>query len=372
MRRITPVPHIRLLALLSALALLVAACATAGEDVAGGDAGEGDVVDEGGEVQVTEGPTAGDGGTPAPAGDGDYTMVTVPKLTGVSWFDRMETGVENFASDTGVNAYMQGSGQADAAAQVGVIEDLIASDVDALNVIPFQPDAVETVLSEAQEQGIVVVAHEAPNIENAAYDIEAFRNDEYGRFLMDELASRMGEQGQYATMVGSLSSATHIAWVEAAIAHQEETYPDMEHVGDIVETGDDSQAAYQAMQELLTAYPDIAGVQGSASTDVVGVGQAVDEAGLSDEIAVVGTSVPNDARAGLENGSIDLIAFWDPADAGYAMNVVAMMLLEGEEIEAGMDLGVPGYESIEIEEGVIYGNDAWVAVTQENVGEYDF
>jgi simple sugar transport system substrate-binding protein len=367
------------LVLLSSLLLLLAACATADEEVAGGEAGEGDVVEEGEAVTEEEPADAGTGtegadtGTEEPAaGGGDVTMVTVPKLTGVSWFDRMETGVDNFAEETGVNAYMQGSGQADSAAQVGVIEDLIASDVQALNVVPFQPDAVESVLAEAQEQGIVVVTHEAPGIENAAWDLEAFRNDEYGRFLMDELATRMGEEGQYAVMVGSLSSATHIAWVEAAIAHQEETYPDMEQVGDIIETGDDSQTAYQRMQELLTAYPDIAGVQGSASTDVVGVGQAVDEAGLSEDIAVVGTSVPNDARAGLESGSIDLIAFWDPADAGYAMNVISQMLLNDEEIEDGMDLGVPGYGAVELDGNVIYGDEAWIAVTADNVDEYDF
>lgn len=369
-----------MLLLLSSLVLMLTACATADEDVAGGDAAEGDVVEEG--AAVTEEPAGGTeaegteptdaGGTEGAAAGGDVTMVTVPKLTGVSWFDRMETGVNQFADDTGVDAYMQGPGQADAAAQVAMLEDLVASGVDALNVVPFQPDSVEAVLGEAQEQGIVVVAHEAPNITNAAWDLEAFRNDEYGRFLMDELASRMGEQGQYAAMVGSLSSATHIAWVEAAIAHQQETYPDMEQVGDIIETNDDSQVAYERMQELLTAYPDIAGVQGSASTDVVGVGQAVDEAGLSDEIAVVGTSVPNDARQGLQNGSIDLIAFWDPADAGYAMNVVSQMLINGEEITEGMDLGVPGYGAVELEDNVIYGDDAWIAVTVDNVDEYDF
>ena len=379
MRRMTSTPAARLLVLLSSLLLLLTACATADEDVAGGDAGEGDVVEEG--ADVTEEPadepaTPADGATEQATagggGGGDITMVTVPKLTGVSWFDRMETGVNNFAEDTGVNAYMQGSGQADSAAQVGVLEDLIASDVQALNVVPFQPDAVESVLAEAQEQGITVVTHEAPNIENAAWDLEAFRNDEYGRFLMDELASRMGEEGQYAVMVGSLSSATHIAWVEAAIAHAEENYPEMEQVGDIIETNDDSQVAYERMQELLTAYPDIAGVQGSASTDVVGVGQAVDEAGLNEEISVVGTSVPNDARAGLQNGSIDLIAFWDPADAGYAMNVVSQKIINGEEITDGMDLGVPGYGAVELEDNVIYGDDAWISVTADNVDEYDF
>lgn len=357
------------LALVSALLMLLAACQTAEDDIAEGEDSAA------GEDTAGEGAADGDdaaGGEDA-GGDGDgYTMVTVPKLTGVSWFDRMEEGVDEYAEATGNDAYMQGSGQADSAAQIQVLEDLIAAGVDALNVVPFQPDAVESVLTDARDNGIVVIAHEAPGIENADWDIEAFRNDEYGRNLMDQLAERMGEEGQYATMVGSLSSETHMAWVESAIAHQEETYPDMEHVGDIIETEDDSQNAYERMQELLSAYPEIRGVQGSASTDVVGVGQAVEEAGLEDDIAVVGTSVPNDARAGLEFGSIDLIAFWDPADAGHAMNVVSEMLLDGEEIEDGIDLGVPGYGAIEIDGSVIYGDNAWIEVTAENVDEYDF
>lgn len=321
----------------------------------------------------TADPGAETGGQDNGAQDGDGpTIVTVPKLTGISWFDRLGQGTDRYADDTGTDAYMQGSGQADANAQVRVIEDLLASNVDALAVVPFQPDAVEQVLSRAMDDGVVVITHEAPGIENADWDIEAFRNEDYGRHLMDELASRMGEEGQYALMVGSLSSATHMAWVEAAEAHQEENYPDMERVGDIIETSDDSQIAYERMQELLSAYPDLAGVQGSASTDVVGVGQAVDEAGLEDEIAVVGTSTANDARAGLENGSIDAITFWDPADAAYAMNVVAQLVLDEEEITDGMDLGVPGYETISLDGNVIYGDEAWITVTLDNVDDYDF
>lgn len=312
--------------------------------------------------------TAGTGG-----GTGDSaTIVTVPKLTGVSWFDRMEQGVDRFAEETGIDAYMQGSGQADANAQVRVIEDLLASNVEALAVVPFQPDAVEQVLGQAMADDVVVITHEAPNIENADWDLEAFHNEDYGRNLMDELAVRMDEQGQYATMVGSLSSATHIAWVEAAIAYQKEKYPEMEHVGGIIETQDDSQIAYERMQELLSAYPNLKGVQGSASTDVVGVGQAVDEAGLSDQIAVVGTSVPSDARAGLESGSIDLITFWDPADAGYAANALAAAVMDGQEVTDGLDLGTAGYEAVTVDGKVVYGDEAWLTVTAENVDEYDF
>lgn len=299
-------------------------------------------------------------------------VVTVPKLTGVSWFNRMDEGVVRYAEETGNDAYMQGSGQADANAQVRVIEDLLAGDAAALAVVPFQPDAVEQVLGQAMDDDVVVITHEAPGIENADWDIEAFRNEDYGRNLMDELASRMGEEGEYALMVGSLSSTTHMDWVTAAQEHQEENYPDMTLVGDVVETSDDSQIAYERMQELLSAYPDLGGVQGSASTDVVGAGQAVDEAGLNDDVVVVGTSVPNDARAGLENGSIDLITFWDPADAGEAMNVLAQMVLDGEEVTDGADLGVPGYESITLDGKVVYGDEAWISVTVDNVDDYDF
>lgn len=313
----------------------------------------------------------GGGGTQGGGGAGP-TIVTVPKLTGISWFNRMGEGVDKYAADTGFDAYMQGSGQADANAQVRVIEDLLAGGVDALAVVPFQPDAVEQVLGQAMQEDVVVITHEAPEIKNADYDLEAFRNADYGVNLMDELASRMNEEGQYAVMVGSLSSATHMAWVNAAIEHQKKTYPNMEHVGDIIETSDDSQIAYERMQELLSKYPDLKGVQGSASTDVVGVGQAVDEAGLQDKIAVVGTSTANDARSGLESGSIDLIAFWDPADAGYAMNVVAKKLLDGDEITDGMDLGVEGYEKVTLDGKVIYGDKAWITVTADNADDYDF
>src|SRR5690606_37762582 len=158
----------------------------------------------------------------------------------------------------------------------------------------------------------------------------------------------------------SLSSATHVAWVTAANEYQEENYADMEIVGDFIETSYDSEIAYDRMHELLPAYPAHKDVRRAASPDVAGVPEGVEVAGLQDEIAVVGTSAPYDARAGLESGAMDRITFWDPADAAYAMNVLAKAILDGEEITDGMDLGVAGYENISIDGKVIYGDKAWI------------
>jgi len=126
------------------------------------------------------------------------------------------------------------------------------------------------------------------------------------------------------------------------------------------------------MQELLVAYPDLKGMQGSSANDVVGAGQAVEEAGLNDQVCVIGTSTPSMAGALLETGAVDMIGFWDPALAGYAMNTFALMVAQGIEPEEGMNLGIPGYESITSPDGKVWYGQAWIDVTAENHEEWDF
>src|SRR5699024_12366262 len=106
----------------------------------------------------------------------------------------------------------------------------------ALVVTPSQPAAAEPGLAQPMGADIVVIPREAPTTANADCDIAACKNDEYGINLRDELAKAMGEEGEYAQMVGSLSSTTHMEWVDAAKKHQEENYPNMKLVGDRVET----------------------------------------------------------------------------------------------------------------------------------------
>lgn len=301
----------------------------------------------------------------------DLKFITVVKSTAFNWFKRMETGIQEFSKDTGVKAVMQGPSKADAALQLQVVEDAIAQKPDALLVVPFKPETLEPALKKALEQGIVVITHEASNAQNVTYDIEAFDNAAYGRHLMDELAKRMNYEGKYVVFVGSLTSTTHNEWVDAAIAWQKEKYPKMQFIGTKYETNDDVQKAYQIMKDLLKTHPDIKGVQGSSAVDVVGAGQAIEEAGLAGKIAVVGTSIPSYAGDLLKSGAISLISCWDPAKAGYAMNKVALMVLQGQKIEDGMDLGVPGYEKIKLVGKVIYGS-AWIDITKDNMDQYPF
>lgn len=298
-------------------------------------------------------------------------LATVVKIDGIAWFDRMRQGVDEWAAETGNNAYLVGPAQADPQQQVALIEDMIAQGVDALLVVPMSPEAIEPVLGRAMDAGITVITHEAASQQNTLYDIEAFKNEDFGANLMDRMAACMGEEGEYAVFVGSLGSQTHNQWVDGAIARQKEAYPNMTLVGDKNETADDQQQAYAKAQEVLRAYPDIKGMQGSASTDVAGIGLAIEERGLEDDTCVFGTSLPSIAGQYMETGAVDGIGFWDPKIAGIAMNEVAMMVMNGGEITDGMDLGLEGYEAVTLDGKVITGR-AFVDVDASNMAEYDF
>ena len=307
----------------------------------------------------------------APVAAQEKSIATVVKIAGIQWFNRMEEGVNKYAADTGTKAFQVGPAQADPQQQAALLEDMIAQGVNAIAVVPMSPEAIEPVLKRAMDAGIVVISHEAASQQNVNYDIEAFKNEDFGANLMEQMATCMGGTGEYAVFVGSLTSQTHNQWVDGAIAYQKEKYPDMVLVGDKNETFDDQQKAYEKAQEVLRAFPNVKGLQGSASTDVAGIGLAIEERGTADATCVFGTSLPSIAGQYLETGAVDGIGFWDPSVAGYAMNKLATMVMGGEAVTDGMDLGLPGYEAVKLDGKVIYGQ-AWVNVNKANMADYPF
>ncbi|MFV0336515.1 MAG: substrate-binding domain-containing protein [Tropicimonas sp.] len=299
-------------------------------------------------------------GTQAPAQEGK-SITTVVKISGIPWFDRMETGVKKFAeANPDMKIEQFGPATADSAQQLQIINDLVAKGTDALAVVPMDPEIIEGILKRAMDRGIIVVTHEADNQKNTMVDVEAFDNDDYGAAMNERLAECMGGEGKWSTFVGSLGSRTHMQWVGAGERNAEK-YPGMELVDANNESFDDANLVYDKVKELLRKHPDLKGLQTSAGNDVLGAGRAIEEAGLAGKVCLVGTGLPNPSAAYLDSGAITAIGFWDPQKAGMAMNSIARTLLAGGEITDGMDLGVEGYESVTVRPGpgeglLVFGN----------------
>src|SRR5215470_8492933 len=301
-------------------------------------------------------------------------IVTVVKRTGIGWFERMEEGIKQFAAQNGVDATMTGAADADPQKQADIIRKLIAEKPDAITVVPNSPEALEGVLKQARAAGIKVVTHEASNQVNTDVDIEAFDNLAYGSHLMDELASCMGGSGKYVAFVGHTTARSHMRWASAAYERARQKYPQIVRISAPVESAENLDTAYQKAKELLAKHPDLKGFEGSSVVDVAGIGRAVREAGFQGRTCVVGTSLPSVAGEFLNDGAVDKIFLWDPLIAGQAQCKLALMLVKGEKIAPGLDLGLPGYRNLKSIPGTPHGlaGIGWIAIDKSNVRQYPF
>lgn len=304
-----------------------------------------------------------------------YTMVMVVKLEGVAWFDNMRLGIEAFGKDhPDVNITQTGGSTADPALQVQIVNDQIAKGVDAVMAVPNDPNSLVSSFKRARQDNIVVVTHEAANIQVANYDVEAFHNDQYGRHMMDYMAKWMGEKGLWQPFVGHLTSPSHNEWVDGEEAEAKAKFPGLKKATNRIEELENQQVAYQKTLELLKTYPDLKAIMGSAMSTVPGAAQAITEKGLIGKVAAFGTCLPSVAGDYITSGAVKKISFWVPADAGYVSAMAAYKALQGITITDGMNLGRPGYDSITVEKNkygvpVVYGK-AWVDVDKSNLNEW--
>ncbi|MBC8536122.1 substrate-binding domain-containing protein [Feifania hominis] len=298
----------------------------------------------------------------------ELDIVTIPKLKGIAWFDQMIPGGEEWVAKNGGTFYQGGSATPDSALQLQALEDAITQKVDVIHIVPLATEPLEITMKKAMDQGIVVISHEAPSAENVHYDVEAFQNAAYGEHLMQALAKEMGEEGEYAIILGSIQAQTHKEWSDAAVAYQKEHYPNMKLVADYVESNENQDTAKTKTQELMKTYPNLKGIIGCSVIDPAGAALAVEEAGKSGEIKIVGTSVTETSGKFLESGTIQMISLWDTKQTSYAMCEVAKIVKEGGTVKTGDNLGAEGYESVVVDGKVIYGT-AWLDFTAENMND---
>lgn len=298
-----------------------------------------------------------------------YEIAVVVKITGIPWFNVVETGVDRAAEELGVNAYQTGPAEADPAAQVRIIEDLISKGVDAIAVVPNDAQALEPVLQRARDEGIVVITHESPDQVGADYNFELIDNVQFGQEAFRQLVRHMGESGEYAIFVGGLTVPLHNFWADVGIEYVQENYPDLTLVTERIPAGEDQELARQRTLELILAYPDLKGIVGFGSLGPIGAAQALEERGLTDQIAVVGTVIPSHAAPYLADGSMKEGILWNPADAGYGMVWLAKYLLDGNQIQTGVE--IPGLGPVTVD-GTMVKVDNILIITPENADTFGF
>lgn len=300
----------------------------------------------------------------------EYTVAMIVKQSD-PWFDDMTIGIEQLAAETGINAYVLTPESGDPALQIAIMEDLISQGVDAICVVPNDPQALIPTIKKAQEAGIVVVTHEAPGIADSVdLDVEAFVNKEFGATMGKAVLEATGGKGKYAGFVGGLTMDTHMAWYNGAVEYLAENAPELVNISvEPFEDRNSIETAYDKTVELLKANPDLTAIF-DCSAHGGGIAQAIKDKGRED-IAVISLAIPSMSASYIKDGSMKHGQAWRPADAGYATCYAAYLMASGQGVKTGDSLKITGYEDIQVDGKIAYGN-APLIFTAENIDDFNF
>ncbi|WP_237153818.1 sugar ABC transporter substrate-binding protein [Oryzibacter oryziterrae] len=218
----------------------------------------------------------------------------VMKSLANEFFKQMQAGAEKYASENTDKFDFKAVGmkdERDFAAQVDAVENFVTQKYDIIVVAPADSKAMVTPLAKALKAGVKVinidVELDAGAKKKAGIDLAFFGPDNRGGAKMagDALAKALGEGGKVVILEGN---------PEADNAQQRKAgFDDAIAAGKLVLLDSktahwETEEANTLMTNFLTQHQDIQGVMAANDSMALGVVKALDAAGLSGKIQVVG------------------------------------------------------------------------------------
>ncbi len=251
--------------------------------------------------------------------------------------------------------------------QIQRLSDASMRNFDVIGVDVADVDVVTPVINSLIEDGQKVMtfsssdASREDGCERIAY-VGNTHNYEDGAALTEALCEKLKYQGKVAVLVGINEAPCHEDRARGAMDVIAK-YPDMEITG-IAYDNDSVDRAYELTEEFLEANKDLSGIICCNMSNPVGAARAVIEAGLEDEIIIVGMDHDQEALQYLRDGSIYALGVQDCYSIGFDTLQIAVKIADGQ---------LPGEaypEKTEEKTTIIY-QDGAAAMLQVLYGETD-
>jgi len=152
---------------------------------------------------------------------------------------------------------------------------------------------------------------------------------------MGEILDGKGQVGVIGFMPGSASTMKREAGFVETIAKK---FPEIEVVGVKFNMADRAKALAEA-ENLLTAFPNLAGFFADNESSLDGTVLAVKQRGLTGKVKIVGFDASDTLVGEMNDGVIDSIVVQDPFKMGYESTKQLVTFLEGGQPVANIDSG---------------------------------
>ena len=225
----------------------------------------------------------------------------------------------------------------DAAKQLNDIDDMIQQGVKVMLIDPVDSNAIKTAVEACDAVGIPVIAYNSPlNFEIAS--TVATDNFLAGQLVGEALGEALGGKGEVAMLTYNVAEVC----LDRANGFKDaiSKYPDITIVEEQeIQPGTDT--ALPVAENILQAYPDLAGFFALNDPSALGCAAAVESADLLDQVKIVGVDGSDDAKAAIVAGKMLASAAQDPVTIGSKSIETAYQVIAGETVEE--DIKIPSY-----------------------------
>jgi ABC-type sugar transport system substrate-binding protein len=244
------------------------------------------------------------------------------------WFVEVVEGFEDACEEMGINAPLTVDSQYDVDKQVSDVETLVNDNYDAIMISPIDQNALQDIVTTANEAGIVTsCAAQSVDIADFRYIVEEYS---YGQAIGQNAANWINENlaDQDEVQVCIISQDN----VEDVIARgngvQETLEAECPNVNVVVrQAGDTPEGGLEIVESALAAYPDLQVVVATNDSGGIGGYQALVNAGYtgSDPVAVFSGDATDEAlndmlqEDTIYRGTVDLAPYACGYESAYQL-----------------------------------------------------
>lgn len=280
---------------------------------------------------------AGGGGEP----EERPSIAVIPKGTTHEFWKSVHAGAVEAGRDLDVEIVWQGPvREDDRAAQVRVVEDMIASGVDGIVLAPLDDTALVPAAREAVQEGIPVVIIDSDIDWDGRVSFVATDNREGGALAARRVGELLGGSGRVLVMRYQEGSASTHAREEGFLEELESEYPDIEVVSSNQYGGATTESAYATGENLLVSHPDVDGIFTPNESTTFGMLRALQDAQKAGEVRFVGFDSSERLVEALRAEQIHGLVLQNPFRMGELGVRTLVAHLGDEEVEPRIDTGV--------------------------------
>lgn len=285
-------------------------------------------------------PTATQANANAPASSKKIDVIV--KATDSQFWQAMLAGAQAAGKDWGVQVGLFGAtSEADVSDQVGLVENSISRNVDAIVLAASSSQALNGVIDRARAQGIKVITVDT-KVTTASDGFIGTDNTKAGAQAADRLGQLLQKKG---ITTGQILIESSVAGVQTIVDRDtgfqtelNSRFPGLKIIAHRYNNNDTPTALSQT-NDAISANPGLVGIYADNNVSGDGVAQSIKENKAQNRIVAVGFDSDPQEIGALQNGTLQAIVVQNPYFFGYQGVVAAAMSAQGRFAPPSLDPG---------------------------------